>query len=156
MNRSIEAKKLKMKRRGKHSTYSRATVNTGMGPNPERMAEYYLRVHSYDQALPATLGLSEPRKEIISRWEAIVHGIPKEMRISLVNNPTGMLDLFYSHQQFFFVDVDYKNKTIRRSRVYGSKDYAMKMLKYHSIVWVEVSSPRKSDCAAHSPPETVA
>ena len=188
-NRSIEQKKLKIKRRGRFAKFSGATskyavridrgryedvvkvgqepnedwvptgkhvtiavgpislskavMSTGRGPDAERMQEYYQRVHSYDQSLPRTLGLSEPMKELMKKYDEVLRETPREMHINLVNNHSGRLDLFFGGNQFFFVDIDVQQKKVRRSRVYGSRDYAMKMLKYKTITWVETISSRK-------------
>jgi len=121
---------------------SKAVINTGRGPDKERMQEYYQRVHSYDEPLPKTLGFTEPMRELMGKYKEIVRDTPREMRISLVNNHTGMLDLYFSGVQFFFVDVDYKLKRIRRSRIYNSKKYALLMLSAKKVTWVEsVNSP---------------
>jgi len=118
---------------------SKAVINTGRGPDAVRMQEYYQRIHSYDEALPKTLGFTGPMKEMMDNYSRIVKETPREMRIRLVDNHTGTLDLFfesYSHQ-FFFVDVDYKKKLIRRSKIYASKKFAMRMLELKAITWVE-------------------
>lgn len=124
-------------------SFSKQVINTGRGPSSERMQEYYQRVHSYDQALPQTLGLTEPMKELMKKYDEVLRETPREMHVNLVNNAGGRLDLFFAGTQFFFVDADLRKKEVRRSRIYGSREYAMKMLKYKTITWVEVISSRK-------------
>lgn len=180
-NRSIEQKKLKMRKRGRYvrfsggltrlahtrdvdvliqegedrvkvktvevyvgpASFSKQVINTGRGPEAIRMQEYYQRIHSYDQALPKTLGLTEPMKEMGERYEHILRE-QKDMYINLVNNAHGRLDLFFNMTQWFFVDVDFRKKFWRRSRIYGSKAYALKMLTNKTVTWVETISPRKT------------
>lgn len=180
-NRSLEQKKLKMKKRGRYArfsggltkvvhtkavevldhkgedkvtvrtvevyvgpaSFSKQVMSTGRGPNAERMQEYYQRVHSYDEALPKTLGLTEPMKEMGERYSTILRE-QRDMYINLVNNHTGRLDLFFNTTQWFFVDVDLQKKFWRRSRIYGSKEYALKMLTNKTVTWVETISSRKT------------
>jgi hypothetical protein len=130
---------------GKHVTIpvgevslSKAVINTGRGPDAIRMQEYYQRIHSFDEALPKTLGFTGPMKEMMANYERIIKDTPRECRIRLVNNHDGVLDLFFTLNQWFFVDVDYKKKTLKRSKVYPSKAFAMMMMTPpHRITWVE-------------------
>lgn len=116
---------------------SKAVVNTGRGPDKERMQSYYERLNTFDQSLPQTLGLTEPMKELMKKYDQVLKDTPREMHISMVNNHTGRLDLFFHGTQWFFVDVDYKKKTFKRSCIYPSKDRAMLALKIKRIIWVE-------------------
>lgn len=195
-NRSIEQKKLKMKRRNRHAVFSggqtrfaerdgpapftedaqgkttslsrdkivvvgpvslsRQVINTGRGPNHEAMQDYYRRIHSYDEALPATIGsmpidqLAIGRRtesglrlkdfDLAQRYSEFIKGTPKECRIRLVDNHTGVLDLYFTLNQWFFVDVDYQKKSLRRSKIYPSKAYAISMMTAQHITWVETLS----------------
>jgi len=120
-----------------HISLSKQVINTGRGPDAERMQEYYQRVHSYDQALPQTLGLTEPMKELMKKYDEVLKETPREYHVNYVNNHTGRLDLYFNLTQFFFVDVDYKTKIIRRSRIYASKRQADLCLELDKITWVE-------------------
>lgn len=135
---------------------SKAVINTGRGPEPMRMQEYYNRLHSYDEPLPKTLGFTgidsskriikvglhgkrtqgDPN-ELIKKYQEIIRDTPKEMRICLLDDDLGRLDLFFNYQQWFFVEIDYRKKSIKRSTIYSSRMMAMKMLEIHSITWVE-------------------
>jgi hypothetical protein len=195
-NRSIEQKKLKMKRRNRHAVFSggqtrfaerdgpapfkediygktttlqrdkkvlvgpvslsKQVMNTGRGPNHEAMQDYYRRIHSYDEALPATIGampidqLVTGRRtesglrlkdfDLAQRYSEFIKGTPKECHIRLVDNHTGVLDLYFTLNQWFFVDVDYQKKSLRRSKIYPSKAYAISMMTAHHITWVETLS----------------
>ncbi len=156
-NRSLEAKRLKIKRRGKYAhrsggetiqigkefRFTRQVINTGRGPNAERMQEYYQRVHSYDQSLPDTVGLTiggvHPRSQVIEDYYKTVLAVPKEMVVTLAKTKDGALRLIFNStkSQVFFVDEDYKHKTFKRSIVYTSKETAFKRLKTKRVVWVE-------------------
>lgn len=178
VNRTIQQKALKLKRRNRYAKFSGATskfhvridrgrqdkhtgkhvevlvgevslsnqvMSTGRGPDAERMQTYYNRLRTFDETIPQTLGLSEPMKELMKKYDEVIKDTPREMRISLVNNALGMLDLYFNRNQFFFVDIDYRSRKIRRSRIYGSKTYALQQLKNKRVVWVEtIRSPRKA------------
>lgn len=168
VNRNIQQKMLKNKRKGRFARFSGATskyavrIDRGkqdkdgknviipVGPislsnavmkgprvDKERLQEYYQRLNSFDQSLPQTLGLTEPMKALMSKYDEVIKDTPREMRISLVKHDLGMLDLYFNGQQFFFVDVDFKKRIIRRSRIYGTRKYAMMMLENGRVVWVE-------------------
>lgn len=135
---------------------SKQVVNTGRGPDAVRMQEYYQRIHSYDEALPKTLGFTgidtskrvikvglhgkrtqgDPN-ELIKKYQEIIRDTPKEMRICLLDDHLARLDLFFNYQQWFFVEMDYRKKSIKRSTIYSSRTMAMKMLEIHNITWVE-------------------
>ncbi len=122
---------------------SNAVISTGRGPDSQKMAEYYLRVHSYDEALPKTIGLTGPMKEIVDNYDRIIGETPKEMRVRLHQDEAGTLDMFFAGTQFFFVDVNIQKKMIRRSQIYPSRAMAMAMLTNHAVTWVE-QLPRRS------------
>ena len=169
-NRSIEQKKLKMKRRGRFARFTGSTakyavridsgrqtdngssleipvgkislskqvMSTGRGPDAERMQEYYQRLHSYDQPLPQTLGLTGPMKELKEKFDRIVKETPTANKLCLFRHPQiGEVYLFYTLDQAFLVETQLKEKVIRRSRVYGSVKYAKKMYDANKITWVE-------------------
>jgi hypothetical protein len=184
-NRSLEQKKLKMKKRGRFARFSGATtkfassyvdvvehvdddtttvktievfvgkpslskavISTGRGPDAERMQEYYQRVHSFDQALPQTLGLTGPMKELKERFDKIVNETPKINKLCLFDHPEiGQVYIFYTSTQYFFVETQLKEKKIRRSRIYGSMKYARKMYAANQVTWVEVISSRHSSAS---------
>jgi hypothetical protein len=177
VNRSIQQKILKMKRRGRKAIFSGATtkymgkvtgmptpnnlayevpvgpislskqvINTGRGPNAERMAEYYSRLRSFTEEIPPTKQrlMSEPFKEMYNRYKEIVDDT-KEMHIALVPDcHLGRTDLFFKSggNEFFIVDIDYKQRTFRRSRIYGRKEVAIERWKSNRVTWVEFISPQ--------------
>lgn len=135
---------------------SKAVINTGRGPDAMRMQEYYQRLHSYSEPLPKTLGFTgidtsqrvikvglhgkrtqgDPN-EIIKKYQEIIRDTPKEMRICLLDDDLARLDLFFNYQQWFFVEMDYRRNSIKRSCIYSSRMMAMKMLEMSKITWVE-------------------
>lgn len=126
---------------GYHSL-SRQTISTGRGPDSQKMAEYYQRIHSYDEALPDTIGLTEPLKEmkrfeLTKRYAEFIKGVPRELHINFLNDESARLDLFFSGTQFFWVEVDYRRKTWRRSAVYSSKTMAVTLMEQSLLTWVE-------------------
>lgn len=121
---------------------SKAVMSTGRGPDAVCMQEYYQRIHSYDKALPETIGLSEHMKEmkkfeLTKRYKDFIKGVPKELHINFVDDGQARLDLFFSGTQFFWVEVNYKERYWRRSAIYGSKAVAIAFLKCGSIAWAE-------------------
>lgn len=185
-NRSLEQKKLKMKRRGRYAvlsgapsrisqsrvvdylvhegedkvtvaskrvyvgpvSFSKQVINTGRGPDAERMQTYYQRLHTYDQAIPQTLGLSGPMKELKANFDRIVSETPSTNKLCLFkHSEIGEVYLFYTLTQYFFVETILKEKKVRRSRIYGSMDRAKREYKNNTITWVEVISSRKVEPA---------
>ena len=118
---------------------SKQVISTGRGPDNVRMAEYYNRVKSYDEDLPKRLGYTEPEFELLKRYNDLVNE-HQVRRIVLVRNHTGRLDLMLLNNQFFFIDIDLKSKTIRRSKPYRDKERAMLMLHLKNIRWIETIS----------------
>lgn len=121
---------------------SKAVMSTGRGPDAVRMQEYYARIHSFDEALPDTIGLSEPLKEmkrfeLTKRYAEFIRGVPRELHINFLKDDNARLDLFFSGTQFFWVEVNYKERYWRRSAIYGSKKLAIAFMECNKITWVE-------------------
>lgn len=121
---------------------SKAVMSTGRGPDAARMQEYYARIHSFDQALPETIGLTEPMKEmkrfeLTKRYSEFIKGVPRELHINFLADDNARLDLFFSGTQFFWVEVNYKERYWRRSAIYGSKKLAITFMELDKITWVE-------------------
>lgn len=126
-------------------SFSKQVISTGRGPSAERMAEYYARVRSFSEEIPPTKQrlMSEPFREMYNRYKEILDDT-KEMRIALVPDcAAGRTDLFFKmgHDEFFIVDIDYKKRTFRRSRIYGRKSVALDRWKNNRVTWVEHISP---------------
>jgi len=123
---------------------SNQVISTGRGPDSERMKLYYDRIHSFGQKVPPTLGASEPLMELINNYkETLKRDNPRLLRTSLVKNITGTLDLFFEvNKSYFFVEVDYKKKIVKRSQTFRTKEMAMLfLLELKKVKWVEVTSP---------------
>lgn len=170
VNRSIQAKLLKKKRRGRYARFSggdsrihakyvevlkhegedKVSVKTvkvyvglvslsnqvpkGKGPDAERMAQYYHAVNAKSfetRIIPEAFEIKDPR------YAKIWNETPSHHRITLTSDENNRLDLFIHDKAWFFVDLDYKRKVIRRSRDYGSKEFAMSRLAARSITWVD-------------------
>lgn len=137
-------------------SFSKQVINTGRGPDAVRMQEYYQRLHSYNEPLPKTLGFTgidtskrvikvglhgkrtqgDPN-ELIKKYQEIIRDTPKDMRICLLDDDLARLDLFFNYQQWFFVEMDYRKNSIKRSCVYRNRSLAMTMLELNKITWVE-------------------
>lgn len=121
---------------------SKAVISTGRGPDAVRMQEYYQRIHSFDQALPETIGLSDCMKEmkkfeLTDRYKKFILGVPKELHVNFLNDVNARLDLFFCGTQFFWVEVNFKERFWRRSAVYSSKRLAVAFLECNKITWAE-------------------
>lgn len=112
---------------------SKSVVSTGRGPNPERMQEYYARITPESKAvtLREDLGIKDPR------YEQVWLETPVLNRINLANTPAGRLDMYWTATTFFLVDLDYKTKTIKKSRDYGKKQRALDAVRLRRVTWVE-------------------
>lgn len=175
VNRTIEAKKLKRKRRGRYAKFSGSTVkyakgdqtreisylehidddkvkvvtktvyvgvqsfskqviNTGRGPDRERMQDYYNRVPTAiePRTLAEVLGLVKDKRYAQVWWET-----PATNRVNLLADDFARLDLYSHGTVWFFVELDFEKKIIRRSRDYNSRQTAMSFLKLRRILWVE-------------------
>jgi len=131
-------------------SFSRQVINTGRGPDAERMQEYYQRLHSFDVNLPETIGavsidkiVSGRRsegglrlKDLENTYATFIKGVPKECHINYLDDHEARLDLFFAGNQWFWVEINYKAKFCRRSMVYPNKKRAEIALE-NKITWVE-------------------
>ena len=117
--------------------FSKQVVNTGRGPNPERMQHYYNSVKPEAFEKPTPIRTSEQMESWLKQYDTILRETPRTNRLVLVENSTGRLDLFYSKTAWFFVDVDLQQQSIKRSRDYSTKAVAIDRLKNGRLVWVE-------------------
>lgn len=115
-------------------SFSKQVVNTGRGPNRERMQSYYDHVPtSFEpRTLSEVLGLVKD-----SRYASVWWDTPATNKINLFVDDHARLDLFSHGSVSFFVELDYITKTIRRSRDYPSRSSALKRMSLKSILWVE-------------------
>lgn len=184
VNRSIQSKIMKMKRRNRHAVFSgettkyavrvdrgryqdvritnpgtaeedqiptgkhvvipvgkvslsKAVINTGRGPDKERMQSYYDRVPDYSKELPVTIGLTGPMQELVDNYDRIVRGNTNIRRISLVDDAFARLDLLFVDRTYMFIEQDVLKKRMRRSITYSNRGIAMAILEADSITWVE-------------------
>lgn len=115
-------------------SFSKQVINTGRGPDPQRMQQYYNGVNPKSFT---TKTLSETFGEIKDpRYAKVWNETPITNRINLVTDVTGRLDLFWHDRIWYFVEVDNIRRTIRRSRDYGSKAFAKNDASHGRIDWV--------------------
>lgn len=173
VNRSIQQKILKIKRRGRYAKFSGSSVkfvkgdvtkavvyfeetNNGStittkgktvyvghtslsvqkmkagGVNQERMKSYY----EHGVRSCRTLGeyfniIPDPRYAKVW-WE-----IPETNKINLLDDGISRLDMIWHGKVWFFVELDKITRIIKRSRDYGSKQFAMNKLTSNEVTWVE-------------------
>lgn len=115
-------------------SFSKQVINTGRGPDKERMQTYYERVPtSFEpRTLAEVLGLVKDPRYATVWWET-----PATNKINVFVDGHARLDLFRHGQVSFFVELDFRTKTIRRSRDYSSVSTALKRFQLKSILWVE-------------------
>src|ERR1700761_3110285 len=97
-------------------SFSKQTINTGRGPNRERMQNYYDHVPtSFEpRALAEVLGLVKD-----SRYAQVWWDTPATNRINLFVDPNNRLDLYTHGGKSFFVELDFVKRIIKRSRDYS-------------------------------------
>lgn len=117
---------------------TKQVISTGRGPDAERMASYYARLHTFMEDIPPTRGIHPGKREIVQRYQELL-AAQKNMFITLTNNVTGRLDLFFKPggNEWVFIDYDAKTGIFKRSRIYNKKESAMDRLKNNRITWVE-------------------
>lgn len=115
----------------------RHVVNTGRGPNPERMQQYYNAVNAKSFEKPVPLRMEPEMERWLEEFKSIVKETPITNRIKLAETQEGTMWLFFSQTFWFFVDIDYIDQEIKRSRDYDSKQTAMDRLKNKRISWIE-------------------
>lgn len=110
---------------------SKGVINTGRGPNAERMQEYYSRItpESKSVTLKEDLGIKDPRYE--QHWM----DTPATNRLNLASTKSGRLDMYWHGSVYFAVELDYVRKTIRRSRDYGMKERLFDAIRRNNITW---------------------
>lgn len=110
---------------------SKQVVSTGRGPNPERMAEYYARVSADSFLVP----LAE-KNYVLEQYEHVLRDTPRQNKLRLeTDEMAGFVDLFWVGSVYFFVEVDYIQRVIRRSRDYSGRKVAFDRYKNKRITW---------------------
>lgn len=162
VNRTIQQKQLKMKRRGKSRVYGKQFINTGQGPKIGSISELYrhkLVDTEYDEYLNSKFpGHYTSRREIIGRGKPDAEGFRKEDRIPLGEvyeflyklkvelGETEMknhfkvqpwMDLFFSPDKTVWMFVETRETFIRKSSRFSSKSLAIQALQLRVVKWVE-------------------
>lgn len=125
---------------------SKAVINTGRGPDAERMQSYYNRIAGIGQELPKTKGLTEPQKEMkafseTEKFQVFILGAHLSMHINYYKDDWSRLDLFINGRRYFWVQSDFKKRVYKRSEVYPHKAMAETVMSADIIKWVEIISP---------------
>jgi|SRR5579872_1190912 len=115
-------------------SFSKQVINTGRGPDKERMQSYYDRVPtSFEpRTLAEVLGLVKDPRYAKVWWDT-----PATNKVRLLADELAVLDLYFHGAIWFFVELDFERKIIKRSRDYGSRQTAMTFLRLKRILWVE-------------------
>jgi hypothetical protein len=115
-------------------SFSKQVINTGRGPDRERMQSYYDHVPtSFEpRTLAEVLGLVKDKRYAQVWWDT-----PATNKINLFVDPNNRLDLYTHGGKSFFIELDFVRKIIKRSRDYGSSSAALRRLQLKSILWVE-------------------
>lgn len=122
---------------------SKQVVNTGRGPNSERMAEYYGRIQpkSWLDIIHKSLNRNEPMNELVALYKKVRADTPKENRLTIVDNPVaGRVDMFFTHHECWLVHINYQEKTFSVSRDYGNSRVALSRYKSNRVVWSQTIS----------------
>lgn len=155
VNRIIQAKILKMKRRGKKKRHAqRGVVNGSKQPNPIYMEEYRNRVRSLqDPDLIEVINKRFPLQATppgqveaqAARYRQLM-ATPEMMCFTLVKTPVRCVRLFFNAPKtiWMFQEESFILGTIRRSVEYGNKARALDRYEKNKIIWVEKSDlPKK-------------
>ena len=122
VNRSIQAKLLKMKRRGKHRIRSRALINTG-------------HVSEYNGSLRSLSNGHDPLPQ--SKIPVVLRDLQVDQKIIMIDDHAAKLSLFFKEGRWVFVEEDKRKKSVRRSIVYSNKRIALSVMSACCITWVE-------------------
>lgn len=116
------------------TSFSNQVVNGGKSSiNSERMEEYYTRVRTKDQPLTVAEVFGVKNSPYQKVWDET----PRTNCVSFYSNELGRLDMYWHGSLCFFVEIDTIEKTIKRSRDYGSITLAKKAEYTNKITWVE-------------------
>lgn len=118
---------------------SKHVVNTGRGPNNERMQQYYaaVKAKSFEKEIPIRTNVRMERW--LKQYDKVITETPRQNHFNILSTKYICLDLFFKQVEkiWFFVEIDYQEQTIKRSRDYGSKETALDRLKNGRLAWIE-------------------
>lgn len=112
-------------------------VPKGQGPNQERMQQYYNSVKPENFEKPIPPRTSEVMAAWLKQYHDVLNETPKYRRLNLAFTREGRLDMFFSTEGVYLVEVNYKLEFFRKSREYSDKKTALDRLKNNRITWVE-------------------
>lgn len=113
-------------------SFSNQVVNgTKRSVNSERMQSYYDHVKpaSWLEKTPEDLGIKDPR------YAQLWRETPVQNKMNIATTAYGRMDMFIADGKVFFVDLDYKNKIIKRSKDYASVSDAKRSLDVRMVIW---------------------
>ncbi len=127
-------------------SFSNQVINTGRGPNKERMQTYYDRITSESKQviLPEDLGIKDPR------YAKLWAETPEHHRLNIATTANGRMDMWLIDNDVAYViivDLDYKNKIVKMSKRYENVRAAKRSLEVRMIIWEEtfplIETPRR-------------
>jgi hypothetical protein len=159
VNRVLEAKVFKMRRRNRKAKFSggvtklvgdkvslsRQVINTGPTPNKEVLARYQesarglaVNINWLNSRYPRQ-DISPDRKAALDRAHAIANEIPQMMYVSVIENHHQRCRLYFnsSKTSFLLVHEDFKHGVYRRSMTYMDKDRLLSRWYQNKVTWVE-------------------
>lgn len=151
-NRTIQAKVLKMRRRGRFKTFSKGLISTGQGPNGNVIAEYVARARinpkqaALDARFPGAGGTAPKRVEVLKKLEKMLNSTPVERSVILFNGRFKRISLYFTedHTIFFFMEEWIGTDQVRRSITYSNRTRAMQVYRAGKVVWVESTTPSQA------------
>lgn len=139
VNRTIQVKVFKMKRRGKHRTWSKAAVKQSV--NKERMQVYYHGPHTYTYAPPEVMyGIKDayhPRIAAQIKRRELLTGVEPEMNVTLVDDKFQLVRMFFNSSLtcFIFWNHNRVHNYVQESISYSNKRRADEVWANQSITW---------------------
>lgn len=117
---------------------SKQAINTGRGPDPERMQQYYSAVKPKSFQKPVPERTSKEMAGWLSKFAKII-AENRHNYVTLAETATAKLILacHSSRKEWFFIEIDYAKETFRRSRDYNTKETAMDRLRNKRVSWIE-------------------
>lgn len=157
-NRSMEAKRLKIKKMKRLAPrrYSADYISTGAPPNRIVMSEYRMRTKSlaFDPAYLAYLEAKAPFKNVspgkleirktLERMQA--EGYADKVGYSILSNSIQKVMIYRNndHTLFRICHEHFRNRTVRWSIEYKSKEIAETRWNMDRVVWVELKTSPSS------------
>lgn len=111
---------------------SKQVINTGRGPNAERMQEYYGRAYASD-------GSPDKKSDEVIKELLIAYARSERVsvhKITVFKDSIGSIELLCKGEECFFVELE-NGELTRQSRVYNSRRTAFDRYNNNRIAWTE-------------------